>query len=305
MAAADAGGDLCAEISRQAHEPLAATASRVEHWLLLEYHGLWGYEPLGASALDGAVKAHLRAHLAALPRARLLFVRRPDRRRTDPRMVYAARTTEGDSRVVALDLGGYHELLDLDLQGLLAGEQVGAARALDHPLLVVCTHGKRDRCCAKFGRPLYDALRDQAEERWVWQATHVGGDRFAANLVVLPDGLYYGRVEPADAWRLLDDVLARRIALDRYRGRCSYSFAQQAAERAVREETGLSGVDDVELVETERVGSGWVVRFRTKPTGDVFEAEVVAELGELTRLTCSATELRRPRRFRASALRRL
>ena len=105
---------------------------------------------------------------------------------------------------------------------------------MGHPLLLVCTHGKHDRCCARYGRPLYQALAEQADDGWVWQSSHVGGDRFAGNVVVLPDGLYFGRVEPADAWSLLDEYLAGRIDLEHYRGRSAHTFAEQAAERAIR-----------------------------------------------------------------------
>ena len=130
----------------------------------------------------------------------------------------------------------HEELVGLDLFGADRGEKV------DEPLFAVCTHGKRDRCCAKYGRPLYDALRDQADPEWVWQCTHVGGDRFAGNLVCFPEGLYFGRVGLGDVAPLLDHYLAGRIYLDCYRGRAAYSMQVQAAERAVRERTGLIGV---------------------------------------------------------------
>ena len=34
-----------------------------------------------------------------------------------------------------------------------------------------------------------------------WEVSHIGGDRFAGNLLVLPHGLYYGRLDPAAAAR--------------------------------------------------------------------------------------------------------
>ena len=79
---------LCADISRQAAEPLGATASRVDHWLLVEYPGRWSRDVLGGSALAPGVKEHLRDQLAALPHARLLFIRRPERRGSAERQVY-------------------------------------------------------------------------------------------------------------------------------------------------------------------------------------------------------------------------
>lgn len=286
---------LCAEVSRESAEPLAATASRIENWILLEYRGLWSRDIIAGSGLSDQVKAYLREQLAALPRSRLLFVRRPERRQHPEYALYVARTAERGSIMLGAELGGYSELLGLDLVGALETGAASWARPVEGPLLVVCTHGKRDRCCAKFGRPLYDAVREQAEEGTVWQASHVGGDRFAGNLVSLPAGLYFGRVERSGIWALLDEVLAGRIPLEHYRGRSCYSFAEQAAERAVREATGATAPDDLTLLSSEPEGDGWVVRFEV--SGEVHEVAVAAELGEPTYLTCDAASPSGPRRF--------
>jgi hypothetical protein len=286
---------LCAEVSRESAEPLAATASRIENWILLEYRGLWSRDIVAGSGLSDQVKAYLREQLAGLPRSRLLFVRRPERRQHHEYALYVARTAERDSIMLGAELGGYPELLGLDLARALETGAAGWARRVEGPLLVVCTHGKRDRCCAKFGRPLYDAVREQAEEHTVWQASHVGGDRFAGNLVSLPAGLYFGRVERSGVWALLDEVLAGRIPLEHYRGRSCYSFAEQAAERAVREATGATAPDDLVLLSSEPEADGWLVRFQV--SGEVHEVAVAAELGEPTYLTCDAASPSRPRRF--------
>ena len=286
---------LCAEVSRESAEPLAATASRIENWILLEYRGLWSRDIVAGSSLSDQVKAYLREQLGALPRSRLLFVRRPERRQHAEYAFYVARTAERNSVMLGAELGGYAELLGLDLAGALETGAAGWARPVEGPLLVVCTHGKRDRCCAKFGRPLYDAVHEQAEEDTVWQASHVGGDRFAGNLVSLPAGLYFGRVERSGVWALLDEVLAGRIPLEHYRGRSCYSFAEQAAERAVRETTGATAPDDLTLLPSESRADGWLVRFEV--SGEVHEVAVAVELGEPTYLTCDAASPSRPRRF--------
>jgi hypothetical protein len=288
---------LCADVSDAHAEPLAATASRVDHWLLVEYRGLWSRDTIGGSELPASVKGHLRAQVAALPRSRVLFIRRPDRRREASISVYFGRTLEADHRFFALELSRYEELLELDFQAALT-TRAATVSELAHPLLLVCTHGKRDRCCAKYGRPLYDELRAEAEPHWVWQSTHVGGDRFAGNLVCLPEGLYFGRVGRSSVWPLLDDYLGGRIDLAHYRGRACYPFPVQAAERRVREEAGACGVDDLSLVSFERTGDGeWTVAFRVRASADVHEVAVAAEFAEApTYLTCSAASPERPRR---------
>jgi hypothetical protein len=292
------GRAFCADVSHEQSEPLAATASRVDHWLLVEYRRLWSRDTIGGSGLSDELKEHLRAQLRALPNSRLLLVRRPERRGRRGLAVFLARSLEADRSLHGLEIDEYDELLGLDLAGALGGgTPVGAP--VGHPLYVVCTHGKRDRCCAKHGRPLYDELREQGDEGWVWQSTHVGGDRFAGNVVTLPDGLFFGRMTRADVWPLLDEHLAGRIDLAHYRGRSCYGFAVQAAERRVREETGLTGVDDLRLATWERGnGETWTVRFQVPAVGQAHEVDVAAVLGdELTYLTCSAKTPQRPRRY--------
>ena len=292
---------LCADVSRDHSEPLAATASRIDHWILVEYRRLWSRHTLRASGLADEVKRHLRAQLQALDRSRLLFIRRPDRRGEGPLSVFFGRSHEATRPFFALEIEDHEELASLDFAAAIDGAS-SLGEPLAHPLFVVCTHGKRDRCCAKYGRPLYDELRAQAEEDWVWQSTHVGGDRFAGNVVCLPEGLYFGRVERPDVWALLDEYLAGRVDLTHYRGRSCYPFAVQAAERRVREETGLAGIDDLRLASSEAVGDArWTVRLRAA-SGEIHEVAVEAELAdEPTYLTCSAALPERPRRHFATA----
>lgn len=288
---------LCAEVSRADAESMAATASRVDRWILLEYRGLWNSEPLPGSTLGEELKAHLRRQAAALPRTKLLFIRRPERRRDPGLRVFFGTSPERGERFHALDLENYDELLDLDLSSALAGDSPWPGGPLDHPLLLVCTHGKHDRCCAKYGRPLYEALCEQAEEHWVWHSSHLGGDRFAGNVVVLPQGLYFGRAEGPRAWTLLDEYLAGRIYLDGYRGRSCYPFPVQAAEQAIRVATGSLGIADLTLAGSERQDEVLSVRFSIVRTGELYEVDVRAVPGELTHLTCNTVELRRPRHF--------
>jgi hypothetical protein len=287
---------FCADESRANDEQLYATASRVDHWLLVEYRSLWSHDAFRGSGLSEQVKTHLREQLAARRRSRLLFIRSRARRGVPGLMAYAATSREGEETLRAVAFEHYRDLLGVDFAG-------GAGEGVDHPLLLVCTHGKHDPCCARYGRPLYDGLAAEVEPNWVWQSTHVGGDRFAGNLVCLPYGLYYGRLDGVSAATVLDDLLAERVYLDPYRGRSCYSFAVQAAERAVRLDTRLNGVDDLRLVASRRVSAGaWTVAMSARGRG-IEEVDLVEEAGDLVHLTCSSDELRRPRRFVVTARR--
>jgi hypothetical protein len=284
---------LCAQESRDRGEPLSATASRVDHWLLVEYHGAWQRDALAASHLPEDVKRHLVEQAASLPRTKLLFIRRRSRRAESRFQVYVASSTERDPWLVELELEQPRDLLEL---ALARGRSLGTA--VQEPVLLVCTHGKRDRCCAAFGRALYDELRAQPEGDRVWQSTHVGGDRFAGNVVCLPHGLYFGRVGTAEVRPLLQRLRAGEIHLDAYRGRCSYGFPVQAAESELRRAEGILGIDDLRLESTERTAAGWRVSFR-RPSADLYTVDVQREEGEPAYLTCSATTARRPPRYLA------
>jgi hypothetical protein len=281
---------FCSDESRENDEPLYATASRVDHWLLVEYRSLWSHDAFAGSGLTEQVKAHLREQLRARARTRLLFIRSRARRGAPGLTAYSATSREGEEGLRAVAFETYQDLLSVDLAA-------GAGDPVDHPLLLVCTHGKHDPCCARYGRPLYDALADELEPDWIWQTTHVGGDRFAANLLCLPHGLYYGRLDRAAAAAALDELLADRVYLDPYRGRSCYSFAVQAAERAVRLDTGLLGLDDLRVVAAHRRDDGaWTVAISARGRG-IEEVDLREEYGELVHLTCGAEVLRRPRRY--------
>jgi hypothetical protein len=279
---------FCSDRSLENAEPLAATASRVDHWILIEYRGLWNRDAIGGSGLSDQVKGRLREQRTARPHTKLLFVRRTERRSRPGLAVMWGSSPERAGQIFAAEIDSYEDLLRLDL--------TAPSGPLADPLLLVCTHGKHDPCCARHGRPLYQALAELTGDERVWQVSHIGGDRFAGNLVVLPDGLYFGRVGPGEAWSLLEEYLAGRIDLAHYRGRSCYSFATQAAEQVVREAAGLTGVADLQLV-AERP----VVVFRG--AGRLFEVDVTASQGPLSYLTCSSETLRHSRHYAARILR--
>lgn len=292
MNSAPPSGPFCSEISRENDEPLGGTASRIDHWLLVEYRGLWSHDALAGSGLSDQVKARLRELASERPRTRVLLIRRPNRRHHESFAVYVADSREGNERLARLDVGRHDELRELD--------PFEAAQQVDEPLFLVCTHGKHDRCCARYGRPLWDAVSEQLDEASAWQCTHIGGDRFAGNLVALPHGIYYGRVDRDDVADVLDRHLSGQLALEHYRGRSCWSFAVQAAERRIRAEEGLTSFSDLTLDRvTPEAKKRWTVSFATR-VGQR-EVDVVEELGELTLLTCSSPVARRPLRYVAMA----
>ena len=253
----------CSALS--AGEPLAGTAGQTDAFLLVEVRGLWERDALDSLAERPA--AAIRAWLEATLRSKALLIRRPDRRGDE----LAAFVVRADGRTARrFRLAAHDELADLNLSG--GGEPV------DRPLALVCGHGRRDACCARLGRPLYDELRDELDPESLWLSSHVGGHRFAPNLLWLPEGLLFGRVEPGQAAALVEELRAGRLPVECLRGRTTWPPEAQAAEIAIR----TSGAHEVGLVSAE----GGRIRLAT-PTGEV-EVTVGLERGPALPPSCGA-----------------
>lgn len=247
----------CAAICRRLDEPLIGTApSTAAGWLLIEHPGPWPAYGLPQD-VPTAVARFARRALGHGVRTQL--IRRPDR---------TGRQVELPTVLVAGGLAGrrWLERRDLDDPGAFGGLDPAAfaepaAPGFGSPVeaaLLVCTHGRREVCCAKYGRPVAQALAARFAPL-VWETTHVGGDRFAANLVVLPSGGYYGRLDPAEAVDVAQAALDGRIDLDRFRGTAGLPEAAQAAECLLRRALGVAESEAVRFLgETghEDVGRG-------------------------------------------------
>jgi hypothetical protein len=163
------------------------------------------------------------------------------------------------------------------------------------PLYLVCTHGRHDPCCAERGRPLARAVAGSFPDA-AWECSHIGGDRFAGNLVVFPHGLYFGRVGAEDGTRVAQAYLEGRIALDRYRGRSCHPMVVQAAEQFARAAHGLDGLDDVTVLRTTEDATGASVEMAT-PVGRL-RVRVAVAAGSTQRLTCHSEEPQPPPVYR-------
>jgi hypothetical protein len=181
---------------------------------------------------------------------RVQLIRRPGRRReTPPIQVYAAWSGPG-AWLEGRELADPAELNTLDLRAVGTGRRPGFGAPTQN-LFLVCTNGKHNACCARLGVPIARALREGFGDA-VWETTHLGGDRYSANMVCLPDGLYYGDLAIADGLVAAARYVRGEVWLKRYRGRAGLPQAAQAAEYFLRAQTGIGSVAAV-AIESVRV----------------------------------------------------
>jgi len=210
---------------------MASAPEASRSWLLIEHPGPWPHEPASAllpaplrAVVDRAVELGIRVQL----------IRRPGSRGAGDGVLagWTAGSEPWLRRGCASD-----GLAGLDLDGLAAGRPVAFGSPVSEPVFLVCGHAQRNACCARFGGPLGQALAARYPGQ-VFRTTHVGGHRFAANLVILPHGLYYGPVGLAEAMAAIGAYERGAVTPGRYRGRAGQPRPTQEAEYEALVRTG-------------------------------------------------------------------
>jgi (2Fe-2S) ferredoxin len=264
---------------------MVATAPPAQRWLLIEQEGAW---PVNALDVFGPQVASGLAARAASVGARISLIRRPGRHpRRDSSLAWAfADVRPGHEGIRWGVAGDIDELLSVEWQ-VTPGE--GETVAL------VCAHSRHDVCCAIRGRPVVQTLASIWPGR-AWECSHLGGDRFAATMVLLPVGLCYGRMTPENVAAVIDAHERGRVIPDLLRGRCAFSRQEQAAQSLARGLGFASEIDALMPMETTDLGDDqYAVTLAADPPVTIRLRERTVPLG--TPATCRSTVLAQGREF--------
>lgn len=290
----------CSDAARDRGDPLLATAPPARRLLLVEVPGPWGQAGLATTRLPREVSSRLAA-TADVAGVRVQLIRSTGR--------HAVRRTPGavdgsghawalaDAEAGVVRWGSWRrpaDLLEIDLHEPLAPEV--HARTGPQRLALVCTHAKRDVCCAVRGRPVAAAVAAAGLGRDTWETSHLGGDRFAANLLLLPEGEVFGGLDPESAVEAARRLDAGRLTFGSYRGRVGRPPVEQAAMHLAAVALDDDRVGAVRVTGVPRqTGEGWEV---SVVHGGVTHRMSLAESwAEPERLTCSALASSPARRF--------
>lgn len=282
------GAQGCAAIGAALHEPAAGSALKHKRFLLLEDSSIWDHDaqkdrfPLLAQRCD-------RLGI------RLQLIRRELTAELSPQRTAILVWADGlDRRAEQLSVTGCADPLDeLDLERFADEPNArGFGAEIEGPVLLVCTHGRKDPCCAERGRPMLAALRAAGAD--AWHTTHLGGDRFAANVFAVPAGVMLGRAPAATARELLAELQQGEAPPELMRGRVGYAPHVQAAEVAFRRANDIRSLTAVEPTSVEQSSDGrWTVGLRHE---DAAHSVVVRHVttGVLRPTSCRNEELKDP-----------
>lgn len=292
---------FCAAEADARGDSMVGTAPPQARILLIHQPGPWGPRGLLESRCDPETASRLD-HAAARAGMRLQTIRRPgEHARGTPSGGYfvgIADVRPGAKRITwwrTRDLGAFVSELEAGTPAL------PPATVETAPQFLVCTHGKHDPCCALRGRPVAEALERVRPGR-VWETTHTGGDRFAANVLVLPSGALYGRVSETMAAELADAADAGRLLPAHLRGRIGLAPPAQAALVYACEQLSIDDEDAVGVTAVERTTPDEAHVHLTTPRGPV-TVTVAARTRPPAQLTCRGPLPAKAREFRGVALR--
>lgn len=286
----------CSDEARRRGDPLVGTAPPATRWLLLEQDAGWSAAAFAGMRLDPQVKRAVDAAAAAAG-ARIMLIRRPGRRASPVCLEHAWCVVDatGDD-AVTWGSWAYDDDLDTAVQLLRERAAGGTEPPTLRPpgpepeLLLVCTHGRHDVCCATRGRPVAAALAQRWPEA-TWECSHTGGDRFAANVVVLPEGVVYGGLDPDSALVVVQDHHGGQPSAAHLRGVAGHSPAVQAAVVAVHERHGPLPWGRVHPVGVTTQDG--VHRVLLRAPGGLLEVTVEEQVEPARQLTCRAPALGR------------
>tara|TARA_B110001454_G_C12690077_1_gene421944 strand:- start:176 stop:1123 length:948 start_codon:yes stop_codon:yes gene_type:complete len=265
--------EYCSLISKKLAEPLSGTASQAQHLIFITWpKRFWKYEALvSGGGFPQGLKRWIKSQSVEHGKIVLRLISQP------------GMTAECCSLHVYPDGLVYEDIAPDQLKTVLEDHFAGkgqqhSPRVQEIPEVMVCTHGRHDKCCAKFGQALYAQFQRGIENRGLslnlWQSSHLGGHRFAPTLVHLPSGEAHGHVTSEQVPALLDAWTQQRVHPKTYRGNVFRMDAEQLAEAWLHHAVSNSGtILESRLESLEENGSQrqFTVAYRTAEQPEMFQ----------------------------------
>jgi len=290
---------ICSTSSRVVEEQLFATVKPTSTWFLLEYSLPMGSKALEDGNIPDNVKLYLNNTLEQIPNSKLLLIKQGHSLLSQEIKLFAVNARQSAPFINEISLLDYQDLLEISLRQLIESELTNSNFSTSEPLILVCTNGRRDQCCAKLGLPLYQTLSKSLGNN-VWRSSHVGGHRFAPNVICFPHGIFYGHVDPELTDQVIQSHLQGKISVNNYRGRACYSKPAQAGEFFLRKHTSILDIDAFDLIhERETSADRWELQFSSRTEGKVHSLEIKAEMSNFEVYTgCEKTHASKQVQYR-------
>lgn len=263
----------CSISSIESKELMFGTAPIAPAWFLIEYRGNFSGKAFEDSKIPKTVKSHLKKELKQIKGSRLQLIKK-HKNEDDELRAYLAVSDIASPKLYELKFKSYEELLSVNIKKILKSDQ----HISQEKIYIVCTNGEYDTCCGKFGMPVYLELAEGKYKEHTWEANHIGGHRFAATFVCLPEGIVYGRVKDgSEAEGIMELHEEGQIKLDYLRGSSYYAGGVQAAEYFIRKETGITRISELEFKSIKKDDKKLRIRFDSKSGQESYRVRIAQD----------------------------
>jgi hypothetical protein len=195
---------FCADSSRQAEEDIIGSGTNYQTYILVECRPPWAAEAFDSKYIPQNLKDLVGEIKLAKLSVRFLLINSGQLKSTkDTKLLIYERERDWLSngyRRKEFNVEAIEQVATVVRQYLNdeAPDCESEESEINQPRdILVCTHGRHDKCCAKYGNPFYFQSLATISHLGLsnvrlWQTSHFGGHRFAPTAIDLPDGRYYG-----------------------------------------------------------------------------------------------------------------
>jgi len=226
--------NYCSVLSRNSAEPLAGSAPFARHFVFITWpKKYWQYEALEAKGgFPQGLKKWMKEQSEVNGKISIRLVSRAGLSQ-DKVEIYIYPEKYCYSNVLPSQIPAVLESYFRD--GITAAF---SPAPIEGEQIFICTHGRHDKCCAKFGQELADKMRYHVSRQKtaveVWDSSHLGGHRFAATMIDFPTGRAYGHLSADELPNYLASRKAAQVYGRAYRGSVFLSGLEQVAEAHVQ-----------------------------------------------------------------------
>jgi len=254
---------FCQKITETIEEPIAGTAPRAKHYIFMSWpKSRWGYDALDAKGLPNELKDWLNQQNQTYGKTAFRLIHQKTRKTAHVRIFLLP----GGIHYAEVPLSELMDVLTAHFQGNPPPKYLQPP--LTSPVVFICTNGRHDKCCAKFGQRIFKQTRQTVSTREsqidVWESTHLGGHRFAATSMVFPVGHAYGRLYAEDISPWLECLEQKKVYAPAFRGNTNLELLEQTAEAYIQQYGYRKKWDSqIELSKVQEI-SETQVRFKAK-----------------------------------------
>ncbi|HMJ46664.1 MAG TPA: sucrase ferredoxin [Ferruginibacter sp.] len=273
---------FCSINSINRAEKIYGTATTAINYILIEYNRAWGKNPILESEIPETIKSFLFKEIENKVFSKIVLIKKSNNTSLNTINLFAINNREVNPFINHIIIDNYWDILNINISELFSNSTV-----INKSLYLVCTNGKKDKCCSKFGLPIYNQMSLILDN--VWQCTHIGGDRFAPNVIHFPYSHFYGHLKLDTLHEFIQKTSENQIYIRSYRGRGCYNANAQIAEYYLRKFTNNFNFDSFILKAIDNVVSGM---FSVKFTTEINIFNVLIDYKKSTEnyyLTCNAS----------------